>query len=79
VLATKQPADPSPNRLLAALPRDEYARLSSHLELVRISKNRVLYEAGDSMRDSYFLTSGMAFLLAITGSGQTIDRRPCGQ
>ena len=47
------------NRLLAALPHDEYKRLQPQLELIQLSKRRTLYEAGDRIRHAYFLNSGM--------------------
>jgi len=64
---------PIENRLLAALPRDEYDRLLSVSELVRLPKNRILYEAGDTIYHAYFLNSGMASLLAITEDGRSIE------
>src|SRR6266851_3543219 len=63
----------SQNRLLAALPRDEYEQLLSRSELVRFRKNRILYEAGEGIQYAYFPTSGMASLLAITENGSTIE------
>src|SRR6266851_4214508 len=63
----------SQNRLLAALPRDEYEQLLSQSELVRFRKNRILYEAGEGINYAYFRTSGMASLLAITEDGSTIE------
>jgi len=62
-----------PNRLLAALPRDDYDRLLPNLESVRLPKNRILYEAGDALHYAYFPNSGMASLLAITEDGSTIE------
>src|SRR5229473_1769687 len=64
---------PIQNRLLAALPRDEYERLLPNLESVRLPKNRILCEAGDTIHHGYFLNSGMASLLAITEDGRTIE------
>ena len=61
------------NRLLAALPRDEYESLLQKLELVRFPRNRILYEAGDAIHYAYFPNSGMASLLAITEDGSTIE------
>ncbi len=61
------------NRLLAALPHDEYARLEPHLELVNSSKRKVLYEAGDLIQHAYFLNSGMGSLLALTEDGATVE------
>ena len=64
---------PIENRLLAALPRDEYESLLPKLELVRFPRNRILYEAGDALHYAYFPNSGMASLLAITEDGSTIE------
>jgi len=64
---------PIENRLLAALPRDEYERLLPKLELTRCPKNRILYEVGDETRYAYFPNSGVTSLLAITEDGRTIE------
>jgi CRP-like cAMP-binding protein len=61
------------NSLLAALPRDEYERLLPNLESVRLPKNRILHEAGDTIHHAYFLNSGMTSLVAITEEGETIE------
>jgi CRP-like cAMP-binding protein len=70
---------PIENRLLAALPRDEYDRLFPKLELVRFPRNRILYEAGDAIHYAYFPNSGMASLLAITEDGSTIEIGTAGR
>jgi CRP-like cAMP-binding protein len=61
------------NRLLAALPHEEYKRLQPHLELVHLSTRRTLSEAGDLIRHAYFLNSGMGSLLALTQGGATVE------
>ncbi|MGH9971676.1 MAG: Crp/Fnr family transcriptional regulator [Pyrinomonadaceae bacterium] len=61
------------NRLLARLPRAEYERLQSSLELVRLPRHRILCEAGDPARHAYFLNNGMVSLLAVTEAGQTVE------
>jgi len=61
------------NRLLAALPHEEYQRLQPHLELVHLSTRRTLSEAGDLIRHTYFLNSGMGSLLALTQGGATVE------
>lgn len=71
--SSKEPSIPIGNRLLTALPRDEYERLLPNLELVRFPRNRILYEAGDATRYAYFLNSGMTSLVAITEDGETIE------
>jgi len=63
----------SKNRLLAALPRDEYERLLPGLELILLPRNRILCEAGEATKYAYFLIGGMASFLSITEDGQTID------
>lgn len=64
---------PPRNRLLAALPRDEYERVFASLDSVRLPKNRILYEAGELVHYGYFPTDGMASLLAITEDGSTLE------
>lgn len=61
------------NRLLAALPREEYKRLVPHLEVVRLAPGRILYHAGDTVRHVYFPIGGMISLLTTTENGRTIE------
>jgi CRP-like cAMP-binding protein len=61
------------NRLLVALPREDYDRLVNQSQVIRLPRNRILYEAGDEVRSAYFLKEGMVSLLAITEDGQTVD------
>ena len=64
---------PIKNRLLAALPNNEYTRLQPHLESVQLSNRQSLCEVGDFIRHAYFLNSGMVSLLALTQSGATVE------
>src|SRR6266498_2146650 len=61
------------NRLLTALFRNEYELLARSLEPVRYPRNKILYEAGDTMRQAIFINRGMASVLAITDKGEPID------
>jgi CRP-like cAMP-binding protein len=61
------------NRLLAALPRQEYERLAPHLEPIHLPKGKTLAASGDTLRYAYFPTSGMVSLLSTTESGQSIE------
>lgn len=61
------------NRLLAALPTEEYIRLLPHLQLVPLPQGKVLYHAGDTIQHAYFLKGGMASLLSITGNGKAVE------
>jgi len=72
-LTSKEPPITIANGLLASLPREECEHLAPRLEMVRLPKNRILYEAGDAMRHVYFPNGGMASLLAINEDGQTIE------
>jgi CRP-like cAMP-binding protein len=69
----KDPNDRFGNRLLAALPREEYARLSSHLVLVRLTPGKILYNAGDIVSHALFPKAGMICLLSTTAGGRTIE------
>lgn len=61
------------NRLLKALPRDQFERLLPHMELVRMTQSKVLYEAGDTVHNLYFPNTGMISLLSMNGDGTTIE------
>jgi len=68
-----EPRAMSENRLLAALPADEYERLRPGLEPVHLPQGKTIYEAGDGMRHAYFLRGGTASMLSITEDGETIE------
>lgn len=61
------------NRLLAALPREEYERLLPQLETVHLAKGKILYNAGDFVQYAYFPNDGMVSLLSMTQDGSTIE------
>lgn len=73
MLSPKALHSPFDNRLLAALPREEYARLTPYLEMVKLPAGRVLCEAGGSIRYAYFLKGGMASLLSLTEDGHSVE------
>jgi CRP-like cAMP-binding protein len=61
------------NRLLAALPASEYERLMSGSERVRLPRGKILIEAGDRVRQSFFPLSGMVSILSATESGKVVE------
>jgi len=73
VNTAKETSSPITKRLLAALPSDDYERIFSNSQVIRLPRNRILYEAGDEVRSVYFVISGVLSLLAITEDGQTVD------
>jgi CRP-like cAMP-binding protein len=54
---------PGENRLLVALPRDEYHRLRPHLEKVSLPLRDVLYEANGSIAHVFFPVHGVVSLV----------------
>jgi len=67
------------NRLLAALPFEEYQRLLPHLELVSLSLNQVLYEIDEPITHVYFPQQSVVSLVALMEDGATIEVGIVGQ
>ncbi len=61
------------NHLLAALPADEFTRVTSNLEPVSFKLGEVLYESGDKMDYAYFPTTAITSLLYIMQNGATAE------
>jgi CRP-like cAMP-binding protein len=63
----------SGNRLLDALPEEEFAALAPHLERVHLKIGTVLANPGDTIKRCYFPIKGMISLLSVTERGETIE------
>jgi CRP-like cAMP-binding protein len=61
------------NRILAALPHEEFTRLQPHLKSVHLEKGEVVYLTGDDIQYLYFPNSGLLSLLSTTETGATIE------
>jgi CRP-like cAMP-binding protein len=61
------------NKLLLALPRDEYQLLKPHLEPLTLQPKQVLYEESQPIEYIYFLQSGMASLLTRMENGSFLE------
>jgi CRP-like cAMP-binding protein len=61
------------NRILAALPREEFDRVAPHLTIVCLKRDEVVYIAGDQIRYVYFPISGLMSLLSTTETGSTVE------
>lgn len=61
------------NHLLAALPEDEFARLSPHLEPVSLELGQVIYESGELLEYVYFPSTAIISLLYIMENGSTAE------
>lgn len=64
---------PQQNRLLAALPAQEFKRLVPELELIWMPLGKILHESGDRMQYVYFPTTAIASLMQITEDGGTTE------
>lgn len=73
--ACKQMAEPSTpeNLILAALPHDEYQRLSPNLEVVELPLGGSLYKSGDVIEYVYFPNSALVSLVTHMNSGDAIE------
>lgn len=67
------------NMLLRALPAESYLRLRPYLQPVTFSVGEVLCEALAPASQSWFITSGLVSLLAMTGNGETVGVGLVGQ
>lgn len=61
------------NRVLRAFSEDSRQRLQPHLEAVRLSSGRILYEPGDLFRHVLFPENGVISLLALTSDGAAVE------
>jgi CRP-like cAMP-binding protein len=64
---------PLSNRLLAALPPAEWARLESHLVPVEMDLGRVVYESGMRIGHVYFPTTAIVSLLYVLIDGSSAE------
>jgi len=61
------------NRLLAALPAKEYARLLPKLQEISLIFTETIYEPGDIIRHVYFPNSGIVSLLSAVGERSLLE------
>ena len=72
-------SDPTKNRLLAALPREEYERLLPHLGHVNFKLGGVVYESGVQMEHIYFPTTAIISLLYLMENGASAEMGMVGK
>jgi CRP-like cAMP-binding protein len=72
--------DRTANRLLAALSSRDFAVLAPHLQRVKLSRGRVLFEPGDDVNTTYFpLRRTMVSLLIVTRDGREVEAATIGR
>jgi CRP-like cAMP-binding protein len=69
---------PTKNRLLAALPREEYERILPHLGHVSFKLGEVVYESGGQMEHIYFPTTAIISLLYLMENGTSAEMGMAG-
>jgi CRP-like cAMP-binding protein len=72
-VAKLPPLDHRANRLLAALEPADFAALEPHLEIVDLPKGAVLYDAGESIRYTYFPHDAIVSLVEVMEDGRVAE------
>ena len=67
------------NRLLTALPRREFGRLTSVLEHVQCNRQEILVDADSSLEHIYFPGSGVISIVAVYPDGSIIEMATIGR
>jgi CRP-like cAMP-binding protein len=61
------------NHVLASLPPEELKALSPHLERVEIPSRTTIYEVGGTVKDCYFVTSGLISCVMVMENGDGVE------
>ena len=61
------------NRLLAALPTEDYQRLVPYLQAVELPQYQILYSAGENYKYAYFPSYSIVSTVAIMRNGSTTE------
>jgi len=71
--ANRPPPSGNPNRLLAALPAADYARILPSLTVVPLKLKEFLHRPGEPIRDVYFPGGGFCSMLAVLEDGSMVE------
>src|SRR6478735_8683592 len=61
------------NKILAALPRNEYESIRRFLQVDQWPSGKPLYTSGQKISHVYFVNTGMASLVSLTDEGASIE------
>jgi hypothetical protein len=67
------------NKILLALPNDEYTAIFSKLQFASLPTPTVLNEVAEPIRFAFFLNEGLASILSITADGKSVEVGLCGR
>jgi CRP-like cAMP-binding protein len=68
----------STNRLLAALPDDEFARIQPYLKRIQLVRRQSLYRQGERIRHVYFANGGVCVVTAPTSNATMVQVEAIG-
>jgi CRP-like cAMP-binding protein len=77
--ANRPPPKGSRNRLLAALPADEYKRIAQSLETIPLKLKSVVHRAGDPVEHVYFPGGGFFSMLTALKDGGMVEVATVGR
>src|SRR5438105_2425828 len=77
--ADRPPPGNNPNRLLAALPAADYARIIPSLVVVPLKLKTILHKPGEPIRDVYFPGGGFCSMLAVLEDGAMVEIATVGR
>lgn len=70
---TDSAGNPVANRILSAVPENEFRYLRSHLEFVVLPQRQVLHQAHQPLEFAYFPNSGLISLVVALTGGKTVE------
>jgi CRP-like cAMP-binding protein len=76
---TTHPPQRSQNRLLGALPDEEYRRIAPALDVVPLKLKDVLHKPGEKIRDVYFPGGGFCSVLTVLEDGNMVEVATIGR
>jgi CRP-like cAMP-binding protein len=77
--ANRPPPTDNPNRLLAALPAADYARIFPSLTVVPLTLKAVLHTPGEPIHDVYFPGGGFCSMLTVLEDGKMVEIATVGR
>ena len=76
---TRPPPSGNPNRLLAALPPADYARILPSLTVVPLKLKDILHKPGEPIREVYFPGGGFCSMLTVLEDGGMVEIATIGR
>jgi CRP-like cAMP-binding protein len=77
--ANRPPPAPNLNRLLAALPGEDYDRITQTLELIPLELKKVVHKPGDRIQYVYFPGGGFFSMLTVLEDGGMVEVATVGR